>query len=636
MGDTTRAGAAPTGAAGGQRRPDRVLLDGADPVADRRGEGNIALAGERPVSERGIGSTDRSTAFATAATDPTGEVGALRRRIEELTRENDRLRARLREEPAPSPPVRFRRPISPIGRLRPRAAASSDVLWTVLVGLAGIAGALVVLVATSRFGPFISPDSLHYLAGARDLLEDGDLEDLRLSIPPGWDYFMWPPFFPAAIALVGLGPGDLPDAARFVNAAAFGGTVVVAAWWLRRIGVARRWLALGSLATLLSFPLFFVSLWAWSEAVFSFWLLLFATLLARYVEARGRRVLFAVAACASLVWLSRYIGAFVVVLGLGTVVLRNRAAPRRALADGVVFAAVAAIPSALWLLRNQVVTGSWVGPRSPSDRALDANVRLVLETLGGWIIPGWVPAGWGPWLAAAATIALLCGVGWLVLAPHAQAAGKRDPRPDVAILFAVVAGYVVYLVGSASRVAFDPIDTRLLAPIAVPVLLLIVAVADRVDRSLRKVRRGWLPRTLMLAGAAGWLLVPATDIRDVVDLSRAYGGHGYGSIGFRDAEVLASLGRTPPDGQFVSNYPEVLAYHNQLPADYSPIRGAANDLPALADAARQAPTYLVWFAIPGTEERGYVAPLADIRTAVDLEPTAEFADGAIYRVVPRT
>ena len=566
-------------------------------------------------------------------------------RLEELTRENVRLRAEIdasrrdhgigryfADQPwARSSMTIFRDRVLPRARFFARTANEQRIL--ILISALSLTGFWLVLFATSRHGLAVSPDSVNYLGAARDLLEDGDLLDMRLGVPTGFDYDHWPPLFPILIALVSLSPLEFAEAARLINAAAFGGMVAVAGWWLHQARVSLIWLVLGCLTTLFAYPVFFVSTYAWSEPTFSLWLLVFATVLARYVDSGSRRALAAAAGFVALAWLTRYAGVILFGVGLAFVLLRCWRRPREAVVDGALFGAMAATAPAAWLVRNYVVSSAWMGTWAESQSTLADIVRPIMDGLAGWFLPASFATGWRHLALGATGAALVACVVWLCC--RDLAARERFFAPNAYVLFAVVVVFVAFLIYSATRTAMAPIEfeTRLLSPIAVPLLLLIAVVGDTLDRHLARIR--WpqgahLARGVLALSAAAWLLFPAGRIDELVERARASGAGYYATDAWAESQLLARLRDDPPDGCLISNYPEVIAYYAQQPAGYAPYSDNPAGLQALAQMVGRRPCYLVWFQIWG--QQSYIVSVEQIRTVVDLEPLARSEEGAIYRM----
>src|SRR2546423_9662912 len=110
-----------------------------------------------------------------------------------------------------------------------RVRAQGVVGWAAVAGAAAGAVALT-LRATAHYGPGAEPDTVTYLVAAHHLRAGDGFADID-----GSPLTLFPPVFPAAVAVLewfGLAP---LSAARILNAVMLGVLVVLAAVWTRRI-----------------------------------------------------------------------------------------------------------------------------------------------------------------------------------------------------------------------------------------------------------------------------------------------------------------------------------------------------------------------------------------------------------------
>lgn len=458
--------------------------------------------------------------------------------------------------------------------------------------LAALLGAALVWISTPG-GVGTSPDAWNYFAAARNLLAGEGFTRYT-----GEPFVLWPPLFPLLVAAL-LRLGDLAgqnlhllDALRLVNMVTVAVTVVVANALLRRL-LQSTWLALlATLAIALGYPLIYVAALAWSEPLFILLCLGFLVALDRARQTLTLQAVGVAAALAALAGLQRYTGAVLIPLG-GLWLLAAPATPfwprlRRAFS----FVVTAALPLALWLVYNQARAGTFTGERNPSARPLHANLRAVYELMLTWLTPeslipdyrlaGLIAAG----VFGGALIALflrqrrkvlttLAALRWLPLA-----------------LFGVF--YAGFVVVSASRVQFDPIDERLLAPFYPAVMALAFVALDRLLGWLRGRRGGRVVRWSAYALAALWLLYPISRLQDNVptlqDISRA------SQVTYetwRRSDLMRTVRAHPPAGPVLTNAPLHLLVHTGVP-----VRAVPETLEGWEALVREAggrPLTMVWF-----------------------------------------
>lgn len=399
-----------------------------------------------------------------------------------------------------------------------RAAALSAVGAAVLVGAAMI-----------PHGPGMTPDSVHYLSAAENLLEG---LGYATSVVP-WDgpfprpIAEWPPLYPAVLAALG---------GTAAGAWALSSLLMAASTWQ----VARAAPLVGALVFAVSPAVVSVHAYAWSEPLFLLLAILSLRSQERLLEEPGRKTLLIAAALAALACLTRYLGVALVISGALTLL-----AHRRRLA-AFAYAALSAVPLGLWLLRNQSVAGTLAGRRSASGRGLPELLREAAETVGGWIVP-----------VTSLRIAALAAL--LALGVVLVRRSDRADRPWIA--FAAV--YLMLVLVLARAVAFDPLTTRLLVPLVPPVA--VVAA------------RRWNPGKPALATATALLLVAGPALvtaRDLVYAARVTEGRGFRAARWRDTEAvrMAALRQGPfaEPGIIYSDAPDVLALYSGRPVRYLP------------------------------------------------------------------
>lgn len=510
---------------------------------------------------------------------------------------------------------------------------------TVLVAAAAVLGVVLVLAREATYGVMLTHDSINYVVAARNLLAGEGL-----TLYNGRVYVVQPPLYPLLLAAASLGMLDPYHVAGPVNAAVFGLTTFVVGQYLRTRLESRFLVAWACLAVALSVPMAELSSWALSGPAF----ILLATLALIRTDdflTRGKtRSLVLAAVFAALACQTRYIGVAVTVM-VGLLILSQRGAPllRRA-GRTVVFSLIAAAPMGLWLLRNYLLTGTVAGDRLPSGYSLPALLgemagRLWREGLL-YLDPPWVR---GLSLAALAAAAL-AAVGYV------SAGGRRTPsdwRPCYVFGgFALV--YLAMLVSIMMRVDVVAVQSRFLVPLYVPFL---VAAVVALDRLLACEREGRLPGSLgrlpwpgtVRARAGGTPSVPASiltlalslwlvgqvvaNVRAIAranahDLSR-----GYGAQPWAVSETLRYIRENHIRGEVHSNEPIVVSLHND---GTGPYRGTPERLERLLANAPNG-VHVVWFERPW-RRRLYDYGVADLRSSPGLEPVAELADGAIFRV----
>lgn len=499
-----------------------------------------------------------------------------------------------------------------------------DGFALLLFGIALLGVALVLLREAAHGGVFHG-DAVNYIGVARRLQDgDGFAGFLDRS------YASFPPLYPMLLAAAGFFVFDPHAVAGPLNAACFGLTVLALGWWLRWCGVGRPFAALGCLAVALAIPLTGISALAMSETPFILLTLLALMLTAAHLNGGGRTALLWAALFAALACLARYMGV-ALALAVAPLLLFRRGVPLPERARRLaVWATLAALPLALWLLRNLALAGNLAGSRSPSELSAGQTLDGLIDVAKDWVFL--VPPSGGTLGAVteAALIALLAA-GMLAVAT----AGWRvtgNGRARVSWLTAsafVIAFAAFYLFTLAALSGTDSLSRQLL-PCIVPAIFLLTLAADRL---WRRGARAMLPRiaAVAIAGALGlWALgnaaltVHAIARDDAVSLLPDWSASWQGE--YRAVEWFGE-----PRGQsFLSNRHDLL-YIELGPANGYQRLTESRDRMARAIDGAEPGTWVVWFH-DWPANRGYGYGLAELRASPALEEVAAFPDGVILRV----
>jgi hypothetical protein len=360
----------------------------------------------------------------------------------------------------------------------------------VTLGVAVVA-ALAVAFAASPL-PRITPDSASYLTGAERLADGGGFASCDGPIA------VFAPGYSAAMApIVALG-ADAPDAARIVNALATVAIVLAACALAAAAGLSRRTCLVVAIAVAVAYATLRDGALAWSEPLFC--AVLGAVLVAVVGDGRGLPLrlsarLVAVVVLAWALLLTRHSGIFVVPAVVAGAWLGSGGLPRRVPRAGALTLALLAAP-ALWWVRNVHVEGDAFGRRSGSRFGVLEVLGQLPDGVSSVALPNAVPE--------VVRLAVLVPVVLAAALAVPRSRGVTRARLTVAVLAiaAVVYGGAVTL--AATRTVVDPIDTRLMSPLLVPVAVLVaVGVAGPVSR--------W-PRLERMLGGFALALVAVTAL----------------------------------------------------------------------------------------------------------------------------
>ena len=500
-----------------------------------------------------------------------------------------------------------------IARLRP------DGL-TLLIAAIALLGAGLALARVAVWGAGLHWDSVNYIEVARALLAGDGFTQPDWYLFRADAYAIWPPLYPMLLAGSGLGAADPYDVAGPLSAVSFGLTVFVAGRWMARRLESPLLVMWVCLALALSVPLSRMATAALSEAPF----ILLATL--TFVQADaflrdGRRsaLLWAVAFTA-LACLTRYIGIALILTVAPMLFFRGGAMGAR-VKLAVAYACMSALPLALWVLRNVLLTGEPTGARSGESLSVAGTVGETLRAVSAWLLPGMSPERFQ--VAASA----LAGGLLILLAFFALRAFRnaRGAAPLPALFFAV---YLLLLL-PAWTLAWEG---RYTAPLYVPLVLLAVLLCEPPIRQLR----AWTmrPAFATVTSAAVALALVAWLALHVPLQAREMRRENPIDIDAREplwsVPFLQSIRAIELGGMVWSNGPAVLETYFGGGRDYRLLEYDRADAVVRIRAAPPGAS-VVWFHDLAVSVRyGYDA--RDLRGLPALETVAERADGVVFVV----
>ena len=311
---------------------------------------------------------------------------------------------------------------------------------------------------------------------------------LNLLTGEGWRDFtgypavLWPPLFPLLLAAFGWVGIEPLEAGRWVNATAFGLTILAAGCWLRS-NLRSQWLTLAATAIIAaSLPLSHWAAHLMTDPLFFLFTVLALIQLAAFLNRKTDAPLWWAAVFTALAAITRYPG--VVLIGVGVLVLLVRRAPplTTRLKHAIVFGAVSSIPLAGVLTYNWAVSGTLTGPdRRPGQSLFDALSRMAV-VFREWAIPPNAPDGLGYLLSMAAGLVILAAGAVVVWAGRGFDRGGKSPAFGLGpvLPFGVFAvAYLVFMVTIVRLVTPCPFHFRYLLPVYVPLLLVAVFLLDR-------------------------------------------------------------------------------------------------------------------------------------------------------------
>jgi hypothetical protein len=497
----------------------------------------------------------------------------------------------------------------------------------VLLG-ATLAGVVGVWVATLRYGIGLTPDSVRYLDGAHSLATGAGYTANGQAItdfPPGYSWIL------SLGQHIGV---SAIDAARLLSLVAIVATIALAYILVCR-HVASEGIRVAAMAAIgCSAILLEIYEKALSEHFFVPVLLLFVLVSEKLL--RGGRFAVLVGPLVLLAWAAfylRYAGVVLIIVGaLVVFVARRSRGTWTALGYAIAYGVVAGSAPLAWMIRNVDAGSGPLGPRAGASASVYTNVTRVANELSTWVATDGAPAIVRRLVLVVVLAVIAVGVGVLA---------TRDLRTDERLaprlpLVALVTIYGIYLVASASVVAFAAINTRLLVPIFVPIVVLVAWLYEEVRPAIRRPAT----RVAITGAALAWVALSVVWFAGRAVDSAQHGAGGYASARFHDSQLLRAV-RTldfsiptfsndaPAISFFTGKHARAGAEKTRFQSD-DPLAGGIRDFVKVVQCQRH--VTLVWF---NPNPRPYMYDPAQLSVFVVLKPVTSSPDGVIYDVSPR-
>ena len=446
----------------------------------------------------------------------------------------------------------------------------------------------------------------------------------------------WPPLFPLLLAALGWVGIEPLEAGRLINATAFGLTILVAGLYLHS-NLRSQWLVLAATATLVaSLPL---SHWAshfMTDPLFALFTLLALIQLAAFLNRKTDAPLWWAAGFTALAALTRYPG--VALIGAGVLMLLPLARLRHTL----VFGAISSLPLLAVLARNWTVSETLTGRDTKgSGQSLSEGLSQTVKVFREWVVPPNAPDGLAYllWLA----------VGLVGLAGAVVALRGRRPayfRLEPALPFAAfVLIYLVFMLAIVPLTVGQPIDSRYLLPIYVPLLVAAMFLLDRflsIDRAEAAGQGRTAGQGRAVYGLVALVLLATLvhigysareSLHVTARMQAEHPPYSYRAARWQHSETLNYIRTHLSNGRIYSNHP-VLAWfwdrttapgkHQSLPDE---IHHLTSSIMYWTDGDG---AYIVW--LKHLSDYDYDYDDFDIRCLPGVEPVAELSDGVVFRV----
>ena len=446
-----------------------------------------------------------------------------------------------------------------------RVRHSSTLIYVLFAAV----GFLIVIIATGKFGPWVSPDSINYVAAARSFANGQGFQQYDAS-----PFTHWPPLFPIILGGSGFFGYDILIFARVFNAITFGLSIFWFGKLASRVIRSRVMRVVTTATVMLSFPLLKMFVMVWSEPLFILFVLIFLERVGRLHVDQSHLTgsIVVLAGLAASACLQRYVGIALVFAGtISLLRLRGVRWRFRLLAVGS-FCLLSSFPLVLWVARNQALIGEAAGKRAPSTTTLLISIQDLIVVWTNWFLPYHTLTS----VRIAILVAIIGFVVTFALLYRDRVVHSELSEPKVIMVESgtILFAYCLLLLVITNSIEVEPISQRYLSPIF-PIFLLLAF------KSLEGFSEWCDAKGLLRNRAAALSLVvaifmfsqSATTASQVVSIWREEGAGDYTQTSWEESELIRWLQRNPLDGQIYSNAADLIYFKTGVVARPLPPRG---------------------------------------------------------------
>ncbi len=326
--------------------------------------------------------------------------------------------------------------------------------------IAAIIGFYAIYLFTAYSGVGLSPDSIMYASTATNIQAHGTL--LTFNKTP---LVFFPVFYPFFLSIIQFISRVNPiSAGAVINEFLFAGVIFTSGWIMEKfISHSRiyKWIIL--IAIILSPALLEIYSFLWSETLFIFEILLFIIAYWRYEQRHTAKSLLIVAGVTAVACITRYAGITMVGTGGLLLLLDNKLLIKKKIGHILLYGFASISLLVVNLIVNRLSTGLSTGTREPSITPFTKNLYYIGTVINDW---GSLSNGADAFAVLIASVILLALIGVLTWKTYT---GRINSYENIVIAFAVVYWLFIAILATFSR--FETINSRILAPMFIPLLI---------------------------------------------------------------------------------------------------------------------------------------------------------------------
>ncbi|MCC8427044.1 hypothetical protein LJ658_18915 [Mucilaginibacter sp. UR6-11] len=482
--------------------------------------------------------------------------------------------------------------------------------------IAAIIGFYAIHLFTSYSGVGISPDSIMYASTANSIQAHWSLLTFN-----GTPLTFFPIFYPFFLGVIQFITRVNPFiAGSVINSCLFASVIFVTGWMLSRfIAHSNIYKLLILAAIILSPALLEIYSFLWSETLFILEVMLFILAYHHYMRLHSTFSLLIVVVIAAVACITRYAGITLAGAGGLMLLLDDQLTIRRKIKHLLILGLGSISLLAGNLFLNSLNTGLSTGKRLPSVTPFSQNLYYAGTVINDWGALGSFADHYAIPIAA---VVLLSLIGILLFK---TLKGKINSYENIVIAFTIVYGLFIILLATFSR--FERINSRLLSPMFIPLLISCTSwVPDVIGLVKSKAK-------YVLSGVAIIMMLAFEYFTLQIDLKRYddemdYGVPGYSDDSWNTSPFIAFLRAHKdifkPGIPVVTNADEAVYFFTGMSSTLVPHRYYKTDVDRFYEKKQY---YYIWFK---TLDNSELINIHDIEKVHQLKKLYDLKDGAIY------
>lgn len=496
----------------------------------------------------------------------------------------------------------------------------------------GLIGASIIILSTSRFNVGVTSDSVAYISAARNIASGRGMTSMI-----GSPITAEPPLYPIVLAVVNyVFKIDPLLSVRFINALLFGLIIYLSGLlFTMHLKSSPVLVLLGTVYVLVSRSLVDISLYAWTEALFVCFVLLYILFSEKYIEKRDTTSLVLLSLFTSLASLTRYIGIVLIPVGVIYILFFNQDNLAIKIRHFFLFGSISILPITAYFIRNYILSGSLMSynPMPFGENTFYEGVsniyhmaNTMFDNVLSWFIPKRIVVR--PFFI----MSLIFVIGFIVFLAYKGNSKKLSnllPIYPILLFVAAYTGSLLLILGIHNH-----IEDRYLSPIFVPTILVLLILAEKLMKPLLGRLFPKYANILFVAVMVVGLVYPTYAMiqRTVYQMET---GSGYTSETWNNSETIQYLlhhQSLESECAIYTNSKDAIFLLTGLKTKSSPrneLKGGASDISVLEGAwPLESNICLVWF--DNITWRDYLFSPEELMLIVNVEGTTQLQDGTIY------